>query len=236
MAKAKRGRRPVHSARKMVVICILTETLGISYWNMQTLLYLLRLPWQEPVPDNSTIQEAFKRIPENYLNQILAGSAGLCIAESGWVKDVVAADSTGIETDWYETAEVKLKKSRRRISIKCHVTAILDYNIIMSAKITSRRTADSPTLRQMLKNLPQMEGSIFNAGKAYDSDRNCELIMRRKRNLILSSERLREPTGVSGIGDGQRKSSTRSSTVIEALWKVSSERKRWRMVLRLGAG
>jgi IS5 family transposase len=174
--KAKRGRRPVHSARKMVVICILTATLGISYRNMQALLYLLRLPWQEPVPDHSTIHEAFKRIPENYLNRILAGSAGLCIAESGWVKGIIAADSTGIETDRYETVEVKLKKSRRKISIKYHVTAVLDYNIIMVAKITSRRTADSPTLRQMLKNLPQMEGSIFNADKAYDSDRNCELI------------------------------------------------------------
>ncbi|TLN00726.1 transposase [bacterium] len=160
----------------MVVICILTATLGISYRNMQTLLYLLRLPWQEPVPDHSTIQEAFKRVPENYLNRILAVSAGLCIAESGWVKGIVAADSTGVETDRYETVEVKMKTSRRRISIKYHVTAVLDYNIIVAAKITSQRTADSPTLRQMLKNLPQMEGSIFNADKAYDSDMNCMLI------------------------------------------------------------
>lgn len=175
--KAGRGRRPVHSPRKMVVICVLTVVLGISYRNMETLLHLLRLLWQEPVPDHSTIHDAFKRIPENYLNQILAKSAGLCIAESGWVKGVVAADSTGVETDRYETLEVKMKNTRRRISIKYHVTAILDYNILMAAKITSQKRADSPTLRQMLKNLPQMEGSIFNADKAYDSDRNCELIM-----------------------------------------------------------
>jgi hypothetical protein len=174
---SKRGRPLVHSPRKMAVVCVLTVTLGISYRNMETLLYILKLPWQEPVPDHSTIHEAFKRMPEAYLNQILAKSARLCIAESGWVKGVVAADSTGIETDRYETVEVKLKKSRRKISIKYHVTAVLDYNIIMSAKITSRRTADSPTLRSMLKDLPQMEGSVFNADKAYDSDRNCRLIM-----------------------------------------------------------
>lgn len=174
--KAVRGRRPVHSPRKMVVICVLTVVLGISYRSMETLLHLLMLPWQEPVPDHSTIHEAFKRIPETYINHVLARSAALCIAESGWMKGIVAADSTGIETDRYEGVEVRLKKTRRRINIKYHVTAILDYNIIMAAKVTSRKTADSPTLRQMLKKLPQMEGSIFNADKAYDSDKNCMLI------------------------------------------------------------
>ena len=174
--KARRGRRPAHSPRKMVVICVLTAVLGISYRNMETLLHLLRLPWQEPVPDHSTIHEAFKRIPEAYLKRILVRNAEICIAESGWVKGIVGADSTGVETDRYEAVEVKMKKTRRRISIKYHVIAILDYNIIMTARITSQRTADSPTLRQMLKDLPQMEGSIFNADKAYDSDRNCELI------------------------------------------------------------
>lgn len=135
---------------------------------MENLLHLMRPTWQEPVPDHSTIQEAFRRIPETYLNRILARSAELCISESGWVKGIVAADSTGVETDRYETVEVRMKKTKRRISIKYHVTAILDYNIIMAAKITSRRMADSPTLRQMLKSMPQMEGSTFNADKAYD--------------------------------------------------------------------
>ena len=177
--KARKGRRPVHSPRKMAVICVLTVILGISYRKMENLLHLLRPTWQEPVPDHSTIQEAFRRIPETYLNRILTRSAELCISESGWVKGIVAADSTGVETDRYETVEVRMKKTKRRISIKYHVTAILDYNIIMAAKITSRRTADSPTLRQMLKNLPQMEGSIFNADKAYDSDGNCERVYQK---------------------------------------------------------
>jgi hypothetical protein len=177
--KAGRGRRPVHSPRKMAVICILTVILGVSYRDMETLLHMLRVPWQEPVPDHSTIHEAFRRIPETYLNQILARSARLCIAESGWAKGIVAADSTGVETDRYETAEVRLKKTRRKGYIKYHVTAILDYNIILAARITSSRTADSPTLRRMLKDLPQMEGSIFNADRAYDSDRNCQLITKK---------------------------------------------------------
>lgn len=175
--KPKRGRPAVHSPRKMAVICVLTVILGLSYRNMESLLHMLKLPWPwERVPDHSTIHEAFKDISEAYLNRLLEKSAGLCVAEACWRRGIVASDSTGVETDRYETVEVKMKKVKRRISIKYHVTAILDYNIIMAAKITSRRTADSPTLRLMLKDLPQMEGSIFNADKAYDSDMNCMLI------------------------------------------------------------
>ena len=168
--KPGRGRRPVHSPRKMAVICVLTVILGFSYRRMEALLHMhmLRLPWpleaaSRPVPDHSTIHEAFKRMPEAYLNHILARSAAQCIAEAGWVRGIVAADSTGVLTDRYETLEVKLEKVRRKISVKFHVIAVLDYNIILAAKVTSRRTADSPTLRAMLKRLPPMEGSIFNA-------------------------------------------------------------------------
>ena len=179
--KPKRGRPAVHSPRKMAVICVLTVILGLSYRNMESLLHMLTLPWPwKPVPDHSTIHEAFRRIPETYLNQVLTRSAELCRRESGWAKGLIAADSTGVETDRYETVELKMKKVKRRISIKYHVIAILDYNIIMAAKITSRRTADSPTLRQMLKDLPQMEGSVFNADKAYDSDVNCRLIYEKR--------------------------------------------------------
>jgi hypothetical protein len=174
--KAKRGRWPVHSPRKMAVICVLTVILGLSYRNMEALLHMLKLPWQEPVPDHSTIHDAFKRVPEDYLHNLLSKSSVLCIAESGWVKGIVAPDSTGVETDRYETVEVKMKQTRRKITVKYHVIAILDYNIILAAKITSSRTNDSPTAKQMLKRLPMMEGSIFDADKGYDSDKMCELV------------------------------------------------------------
>ena len=175
--KPGRGRPVVHSPRKMAVICMLAVILGFSYRRMESLLHMLRLPWPwEPVPDHSTIHEAFGRISEAYLNRLLERSAELCVEESGWFRGIIAADSTGVETDRYETVEVKLQKVRRKISVKFHVIAALDYNIIMAAKVTSRRTGDAPTLRAMLKRLPPMEGSIFNADKAYDSDRTCELV------------------------------------------------------------
>jgi hypothetical protein len=178
--RSKRGRRPIHSPRKMVVICILTVVLGLSYRNMEALLCMLKLPWLEPVPDHSTIHEAFGRMSESYLDRLLEKSARLCVEESCWFRGIVTADSTGVETDRYETVEVKLQKLRRKISVKFHIVAVLDYNIILAAKVTSRRTADSPTLRSMLKRLPQMDGSIFNADKAYDSDKNCELVYVKK--------------------------------------------------------
>ena len=173
--KPKRGRPPVHSPRKMAVICVLTVTLGISYRNMQSLLNMLKLPWNEPVPDHSTIHDAFKRVPEEYLKTLLEKSAQLCIAESGWTKGVVAPDSTGVLTDRYQTVELKMKKTRKRIFVKYHVIAILDYNIILAAKVTSKYAGDSPTFRQLFKPLPQMEGSVLVADKAYDSDLNCML-------------------------------------------------------------
>jgi len=57
--------------------------------------------------------------------------------------------------------------------VKLHVVAILDYNIILAAKITGQRTGDSPTLRCMLPSICGRRFSTFNADKAYDSDKNC---------------------------------------------------------------
>jgi len=174
--KSNRGRRPVHSSRKMVVICVLAVILGISYRNMQSLLNMLKLPWREPVPDHSTIHDAFKRIPEEYFKQLLDKTAHLCIAQSGWTRGVVAPDSTGVLTDRCETVEIKMKKTRKRVIVKYHVIAILDYNIILAAKVTSKYAGDSPTFRQLFRRLPQMEGSVLDADKAYDSDLNCMLV------------------------------------------------------------
>lgn len=169
----KRGRPQVHSPRKMALICVLTVILGISYRNMESLLHMLKLPWNEPVPDHSTIHDAFKRISEDYLNRVLSRTAALCIAESGWIKGIVAPDSTGVKTDRYQTVELKMQKTRKTITLKWHVTAILDYNIILTAKITSGKANDSRIGGSMLQRLPRMEGSVLDADRGYDSDKNC---------------------------------------------------------------
>lgn len=178
--KTQRGRPPVHSPRKMAIICALCVIHDLSYRNMQSLLNMLKLPWNEPVPDHSTIHDAFKRIPEEYLRQLLDKSAQLCIVESGWKRGIVAPDSTGVETDRFETVEIKMKKTRKRVVVKFHVVAILDYNIIIAATVTSKYAGDSPTFRQLFKPLPQMEGSVLDADKGYDSDVNCRLAYEKR--------------------------------------------------------
>lgn len=174
--KPGRGRPPVHSSVKMAVICLLTVVLDLSYRDMESLLPLLKLPWNEPTPDHSTIHEAMKRIPEGYLKGILRKVAEQCIQEAEWSKGLLAADSTGIETDRYEKALIACKSAKRRIHLKYHVLAILDYNIILSARLTPRGVGDSPTLRMMLKRLPDVEDSILNGDKAYDADENFKLV------------------------------------------------------------
>jgi IS5 family transposase len=163
----------------MALICVLNVILGISYRNMESLLHMLRLPWQEPIPDHSTIHEAFKHISEAYLNRVLSKTAALCIAESGWVKGVVAPDSTGVKTDRYQTVELKMQKTRKVITLKWHVVAILDYNIILTSKITDGNVNDSRIGASMLGRLPRLEGSVFDADRGYDSNRNCMLAYER---------------------------------------------------------
>jgi len=63
--------------------------------------------------------------------------AHLCIREAGWRSGLVAADSTGVETDRYE---VVVKPSRRKrcfeaakriIHLKYHIIAIIDNELQM---------------------------------------------------------------------------------------------------------
>jgi len=177
--RPRRGRPPVHSSRKMAVICLLLVILDFSFRDMESLLPLLKLPWREPSPDHSTIHEAMKKMPESYLNGILQKAAELCIQEAEWSRGLLAADSTGIETDRYEEAVIACKSAKRRIHLKYHVLAILDYNIILSARLTPRSVGDSPTFRYMLKRLPDMKECVLNADKAYDADENFKLAYKK---------------------------------------------------------
>ena len=60
--------------------------------------------------------------------------------------------------------------------LEWHITAILDHLIILSTRLTSKKTHDSPVLCTMLNRLKKygvdLAGSIFNADKAYDGERN----------------------------------------------------------------
>lgn len=185
--KSTRGKKPVHSWEKLVCICILMVVFGSTYRDIQNIVPSLNLPWNnEPYPDHTWISRTFKKIPLQYLEEMLTRSAYLCLNESGWKKGILASDSTGVETDryGYEIRPVKSKKKFEKIRVKqylkWHVTAILDHLIILNTRVTSSKTHDSPVLRTMLNRLKKcgvdLAGSIFNADRGYDGDKNFQSI------------------------------------------------------------
>ena len=110
------------------------------------------------------------------------------------MKGIVAPDSTGVKTDRYQTVELKMQKTRKLIILKWHVTAILDYNIILTAQITAGNVNDSRIGGSMLERLPRMEGSVFDADRGYDSNRNC---MRAYQKGMKPNIKQRETGGVN---------------------------------------
>ena len=69
----------------------------------------------EPYPDHSTIHRAFQSIPGDYLDGLLEKTAQLCIGESGWKKGSLASDSSGVETDRYESVTRPNKRERETV-------------------------------------------------------------------------------------------------------------------------
>lgn len=188
--KSKCGRKPIHSRAKMYCICIIMVAFGLTYRDMQSIIPSLDLPWNEPAPDHTTIAKFFGKISVVWLEEILARTAQLCLAESGWKKGVLAADSTAVETDlyWHETRPLKnrheFEKIRIRQHLKWHITAVLDHLVILSSRIAAKKTHDSPVLRTMLNRMKRigidLRGSIFDADKGYDSDDRCKQIFEMK--------------------------------------------------------
>ena len=186
--KSTSGRKPIHSWEKLVCICILMVVFGSTYRNIQNMVPSLNLPWNEPCPDHTWISPTFKKISLAYLEYILVlSSAYLCLKESDWQKGILASDSTGVETDRYDYEIRFVKSKKRRFEkilvkqyLKWHITAIFDHLIILSTRRTCKKTHDSPVLRTMLNRLKKygvdIAGSIFNADKAYDGERNLIII------------------------------------------------------------
>ncbi len=156
--------------------------MGYTFRDVQNMVPKLDLPWEEPYPDHTTIWKAYDRIPPDYLDSLLERAAALCIREANWGVGVLASDSSGVETDRYEEVirpnkkERTFEKVKRLLYLKYHIVAILDHLIILRARVTSYRAADSPTLRSMLKRFPRLPGSTFNADKGFDAEKNFERI------------------------------------------------------------
>lgn len=146
----------------------------------------LDLPWNEPTPDHTTIARFFDRISVEWPELILIRSAYLCLAGSGWQKGLLGSDSTSVATDTYlhEMRPIKNRHKFEHIGIlqhlKWHIVSILDHLVILSSRITTKNTHDSPVLKTMLNRMKRigidLKGSIFDADKGYDSDDRCRQI------------------------------------------------------------
>ena len=184
--KSRRGKKPVHSRNKMSCICIIMVALGLTYRDIQKMVPLLNLPWNESCPDHTWIAKFFGTIPLDWLEGMLARSAQLCLEECGWKKGILGSDSSAVSTDLYRR-ELRPVKNRHEFEmvkirqyLKWHITAILDHLVILSSRITNSRTHDSPVLKTMLNKMRalgiDLKGFLFDAGKGYDSDDRCKQI------------------------------------------------------------
>jgi len=97
--------------------------------------------------------------------------------QRGWEKGILTRDSSGVESDRYETV-VRPNRRKRRIFekvkrlfyLKYHIVAILDYLIILKVSVTSYKVADCTMLRRMLKSLSSFPGSVFEADMGFDAE------------------------------------------------------------------
>ena len=180
----RRGRPRTHSWEKMVFLVALMVHLNCPLRKMESLTPTLKLPWHEPVPDHTTLHRAVKNIPKRYLEKLLAETVRLCIHATGWNRKegLMAADSSGVETDRYESAVIACRRRRRKRHLTIHITAILDIMVVTAVQVTSSRTRDSPTFRRMVRQMlrtgiaQEVFGGILNADKAYDADDNDRLV------------------------------------------------------------
>ena len=169
-----------------------------------------------------------------------------------------------METDRYETVERPNKKKgiifeevRKRIYLKYHILAILDYLIILRATITSERRNDSPVLRSLLLKFKKMKGSIFNADKGYDAEANFKRIFEL---LMIPNIKQRElQKGPKGVGHKRLRYRSKAkkmfdegiyhySGMIEAIFgaeetdnhnlntrfRIDENRERWGKILAIG--
>ena len=205
-AKGGRGRPPVHSDDKMDFICLFMVAPNLTYRGVEKWLLVLKIPWNEPVPDHTTIARHLQTIPPDWLDSILAETARRCMETVGWTEGSLGADSSAVETDRYGLVtrlngkEGISVETLQKIYLKYHIVAILGLQIILKSMITSSDVNDSPMLPKMLEGIEEQNldlgRSVLDADRGYDSDENCRKVfdmgmvpnIRQRRNAVNSDK------------------------------------------------
>ncbi len=93
--------------------------LDFTFRDMENLAALLRMPWNEPLPDHSTIARFMQKIPVAWLEDTVAVTAASCLAGFDVSDLTLASDSSGVATDRYERVQKKARnRHNRRQSVK----------------------------------------------------------------------------------------------------------------------
>ena len=164
-----------------------------TYRDMQDLAGSPSLPWDEPIPDHSTIGKFMQKIPHKWLEAIVDETARMCLAGHDPSTLMLAANSTRVVTDRNDKRRKKdlkpktAKKAERirksksyKKYIKWHVAAVTGLQVIVACRITSDKMADTTILEDLLRGIKRTGirfSGIFNADKWYDSDRNVRLVI-----------------------------------------------------------
>ena len=123
-----------------------------------------------------------------WLDGVVAATAAACLEATDEDAADMAADSTGVETDRYET-KTKLdrktgKESAVRVKtyLKWHILAAVGIQVILSCATTPSSVADTDMLRTLLEKSKKLgrsfAGWMLHADKGYDSDQNCEAVFK----------------------------------------------------------
>ena len=184
---SNRGRPPIHSKEKLDFACLWMMADNQTYRKTESDMGEMRIPWDdEPVPDHTTLVRHMQTIPSEWMDEILAETARLCLAEVGGADAPLGADSSGTETTRYEQAERPDRDARgfvekpQKIYWKYHITAVLGLQIILTAMATPGNVNDINMLVPMLDEIRRrgfdFADRLFHADKGYDAEYNYWMI------------------------------------------------------------
>ena len=173
----------------MACVCLLATILDLPSKQVQNEVPGWNLPWDEPVPNHTSIARFYNRIPVTRLDEVVALSAEGCMRTAGLddkpgFKGILAADSSGVEADrcklvqWPNRKNGKSGERKEYIYRKWHILTVVGLQAIRACRMTPSGTSDTTTLPALLTRVARYYGDRFrgwflDCDRGYDSNDNC---------------------------------------------------------------
>lgn len=173
-----RGRRPIHNAKIVMVLCLWMVACNFTYDELAEELgrdYVKKILGVEKLPSRSTVNRGMLRLSQKYIrrfNKLVVGR----LMRKGMT---VVLDSTGIRlvtsSAWYD---IRIKRrNRRRDNKKLHIAIETRRNAILQYKITPHHRNDSPQLKFLLRDIDELLRAIGDS--SYLSRANCNIVVEK---------------------------------------------------------